>query len=207
MTSQQVYQGIRGFISNHDHKFKNVYVYDWECDSFSVTSSGYVYEIEVKVSRSDFMADFKKPKHHFFKTMKNGYSILAGDVSWINEREGNNYIRREFQHIKPMMVGYENCPNRFFFACPVGLVEVHEVPKYAGLLYVMDSGEIRVIKKAPLLHKEPINPGKMLFSKYLYGYLNQKDEIRQLQESLKRAKYKIEAVDDTRTEKTFNPVI
>lgn len=121
MTSQQVYQGIRSFISNHDHKFQNVYVYDWECDSFSVTSTGYVYEIEVKVSRSDFMADFKKPKHHFFKTMKNGYSILAGDVSWISERDGNTYIRREFQHIKPMMVGYENCPNRFFFACPVGL--------------------------------------------------------------------------------------
>src|SRR5688572_4816975 len=76
MKAVDVYRGVRSFTSNHDHKFENVYVHEWEADSFSVTSTGYVYEIEVKISRSDFLADFKKPKHHLFKSYKSGHGIL-----------------------------------------------------------------------------------------------------------------------------------
>lgn len=36
-----------------------------EMDVMSVSKSGYLYEFEVKVSRSDFMADFKKKNRQF----------------------------------------------------------------------------------------------------------------------------------------------
>ena len=39
----------------------------WECDVLSITKSGYATEYEIKISRSDFKADFKKPKHRGFE--------------------------------------------------------------------------------------------------------------------------------------------
>lgn len=189
MIAADVYKGVRMFVRNHDHKFENVFVHSWEADSFSVTSTGYVYEIEVKISRSDFFADFKKPKHHFFKSYKSGMGIMPMG-------EGRNWegwpLTDQFPELRNFQINYNNIqaqpfnyktsPNRFFYACPVGLLEAHEIPEYAGLLYVMDTfREPRVIKKAPLLHKDPINIKEMLFNKYYYLSINQKEEIRNLQ--------------------------
>lgn len=36
----------------------------WEADLLTVTQSGYLNEFEIKVSKSDFMNDFKKKKHY-----------------------------------------------------------------------------------------------------------------------------------------------
>lgn len=40
---------------------------DFELDVMSVSKSGMMYEFEVKISRSDFLADKKKRKHDFYK--------------------------------------------------------------------------------------------------------------------------------------------
>jgi hypothetical protein len=148
-------------VVNHDHKFQNIYVHGWEADHFSVTSTGYSYEIEIKVSRSDFKADFKKPKHLFFKNIRNGFSILQAGLSYKyfnwNEIDFSQFpelrnFKIEYNNIRAIQVDYKSSPNRFYFACPCGLIESAEIPKYAGLVYVMDSGEARIIKKAPLIH-------------------------------------------------------
>lgn len=182
MTSDKVYRGVRSMFHNHDHKFENVYIYDWECDHFSVTGSGYAYEIEIKVSKSDFKADFQKPKHHFFKCIKNGFSI-------INQGRGYTWIEKdqkvEYTNINPVEISFKNCPNIFYFACPVGLIEAHEVPKYSGLIYIMDNGDARIIKKAPYIHKVKVEPSKILFKKYMYGFLNMKMEFDALKRDLK----------------------
>ena len=41
----------------------------WECDLVSVTKSGFMHEYEIKISLSDFKADFNKPngKHETLK--------------------------------------------------------------------------------------------------------------------------------------------
>ena len=36
-----------------------------ECDVVSVSSSGYIYEYEIKISRGDFRKDFIKEKHEY----------------------------------------------------------------------------------------------------------------------------------------------
>lgn len=47
-----------------DKVFPNVFLKKHEADIFLVTPSGYLYEYEVKITRSDFFADFKKTNKH-----------------------------------------------------------------------------------------------------------------------------------------------
>lgn len=42
----------------------NVYFYQWESDLLYISRAGYVTEFEVKLTRSDFRADFKKVARH-----------------------------------------------------------------------------------------------------------------------------------------------
>lgn len=155
MHAEKIYQAIESMFANHDFKLRNVFVHDWEADHFSVTSSKYTYEIEVKISRSDFFCDFKKPKHDVFKSE---------------------------------LRNYKTCPNKFYYACPVGLIESHEVPDYAGLIWRMDSGGTRIIKKAPFIHKDIFNHREMLFDKYYYKWVGLKAKVWELEDTIQQLK-------------------
>lgn len=51
-------------------------------------------------------------------------------------------------------------PNRFYYACPEGLINIDDVPEYAGLIYIEKFNMkkyTKIIKKAPLLHHECIS--------------------------------------------------
>ena len=98
-----------------------------ETDVISISKSDYIYEYEVKISRSDFKADFKKTKH-----------TLITEGKFIKEtKEETLYL----------------LPNYFYFVVPENLINVDEIPEYAGLIYVSEKQEYITIKKAPLLHK------------------------------------------------------
>ena len=43
--------------------------------------------------------------------------------------------------------------NYFYYTCPEGLILQTEIPEFAGLIYATNEG-LKVIKKAPLLHKK-----------------------------------------------------
>lgn len=93
-----------------------------ECDVFRINKSDFVIEYEIKISRADFFADFKKTgltdnKHEKLKTGIGNY-----------------------------------CPNRFFFVMPAGLVDISEIPSYAGLI-TYDGKWLTIIKSGKLLHK------------------------------------------------------
>lgn len=189
MKADEAYEQIRSFVSNHDYKLENVYVHNWEADSFSVTSTKYSYEIEIKVSRSDFFNDFKKDKHHLFKSYKKGWGIYKG-IPLYNKHSAGTQIAKEFPDLADFKIGYhtmnavqftnKHVPNRFYFAVPEGLVTVDEIPEYAGLIYF---GELsaRVVKQAPYLHKDKINVKEMLFDKYFWLSENQKRKITRLE--------------------------
>lgn len=93
-----------------------------ECDVISISKSNYIYEYEVKISRSDFFADFKKIKH---KLMTEGVGIKE-----------ETYLS----------------PNYFYFVVPEGLVSVDEVPKYSGLIYMNGNFEFEIVKKPLMIH-------------------------------------------------------
>lgn len=111
-----------------------------ECDVMTISKAGFVHEFEIKLSRSDFKAEFrnKKSKHEELK----GVECTRTYNEWIAGSEtGNRYT----VIIKP---------NYFFFVCPEGLIKIEEVPEYSGLIYIprLIPSEIIIVKKAPRLH-------------------------------------------------------
>lgn len=57
------------FISN------NIFFYDgWECDVMGITHDDRIIEVEVKISKSDFIADFDKKGKHYQTSNGNGAS-------------------------------------------------------------------------------------------------------------------------------------
>lgn len=81
------------------HSFLNTYC---DADFVAVTSSGQVYEFEIKVSRADFLRDFKKRRHAIYT----------------DERPGQKPNR--FWYVAPPGVVDENLPEW------AGLIEVTE---------------------------------------------------------------------------------
>lgn len=151
----------------------NLYVFSnsWESDYLSLTKSGYLYEGEVKISKSDFKADFKKEKKHLLlETKYNGKSLTDNDL----------------------------CPHYFFYAVPEGLIDVSEVPEYAGLVYATTYYPyVKWVKKPPLLHKEKYDDTTLnLQEKFYYNMINWKrkalkefpNQISQMKRLLKENK-------------------
>lgn len=109
----------------------------FEADVLMLTKSGMAYEYEVKTSRGDFKKDFTKLAKHKI------YSNTKPDII-----RGRKYPRR---------------PNHFYYACKEGLIDVTEIPKYAGLIYVTKDKKLKIIKKAPKLHSHKFT-NEMLWS-------------------------------------------
>jgi hypothetical protein len=156
------------FFATADYKLSNVFIFDWESDFFCITSSGYSMEVEVKISRSDFKADFNKTqKHHVLKNATKALVTIPGhsmrDFSYVS-------------YVKP------KCPNKFFYCCPEGLIKAHEVPDFAGLLYYNGSisNPIKQVKAAKWLHKNKLDLSKALLQKYYYMYQNLRNDYNQL---------------------------
>lgn len=102
-----------------------------ECDVLSISKADFIYEYEVKVSRSDFKADFKKPKH-----------MLINEGKYI--KESNKKGIKQVWYL---------VPNYFYFVVPENLISIEEVPIYAGLIYVNERMIFNTVKKAPIIHK------------------------------------------------------
>lgn len=62
------------FLCQPKYLINNLYVFSWESDYLALTKSGYWYEIEVKISRADFKADFKKIEKHNQLANSNEYA-------------------------------------------------------------------------------------------------------------------------------------
>lgn len=63
MTEKIIQKALLQNFSSHTYKFANAYFFNNESDLLTFLPSGFCYEIEIKISRSDFKADFKKEKH------------------------------------------------------------------------------------------------------------------------------------------------
>lgn len=109
-----------------------------ECDVISISKSGYVYEYEIKVSRSDFKADFKKTWKHEKLINLEPLRILD---EWMNGKKTGGKVTQVI------------IPNYFYYVTPPGMLKVDEIPPYAGLGEETGESWIRIIKKAPKLHK------------------------------------------------------
>jgi hypothetical protein len=135
-----------------------------ECDVLRITESNIVYEYEIKNSRSDFKADFKKVYKH---------DRLSGRKD------------RDQEYIK--WNGNPGRPNHFYYVCREGLIQASEVPEYSGLIWIVGD-KIEVKKKASKLHSFKANDklvravAKLLSARFVFGgcsYMNYAREQRE----------------------------
>lgn len=213
MTAIDIDKKLRDKFKSHKYELSNSYVYNWESDFFSITSTGYSQEIEVKVSLSDFRADFMKTsKHNLLKSAFHGnktycwagylqYEVkgfhrkrwdekVPFETTYSHSKKSDETVWRkrgwEFQQISSEIRIQEigNCPNKFWYCCPTGVIPVNEVPEYAGLYYISDNMRMTVIKKAPFIHKEKQDLTQVLLDKFYWESINLRNAIKRKQLSL-----------------------
>lgn len=179
----------------YTYQLCNAYVFRWESDFFCLAKSGYSYEIEVKVSRSDYFADFSKKRKHRILKRKGKYHVNRDfvcfdpteklvQIAWKNydyEQFDTYRYSRPYSNISIVKIS-EVRPNKFIYAVPAGLITPDEVPDYAGLIYSHFEGErfkgIEIVKNPPALHREKKDFTKILLKKYYWAYLNSLDQKR-----------------------------
>jgi hypothetical protein len=103
----------------------NYFLGAFECDLFTVTDKEFVVEYEVKISKSDYKADFLKSK----------------TIGWKDET-------RVFKH---SLIKEGNRCHRFYFVVPKGLIDKSEVPQYCGLITWDEWEGFKTVKRAPVL--------------------------------------------------------
>lgn len=128
--------------SGYEIVIPNFYLGNFEMDVFRRMKTGYIYEYEIKISRSDFFNDFKKfRKRRKVEPHQNYSSYKFFDYEKILKHDE--------------LRNGDGQANRFYFVVPEGLVALDEVPKHAGLIYYKSQWKtFKIVKNAPLLHKK-----------------------------------------------------
>jgi hypothetical protein len=115
---------------NYQYRLFNSYIFPWESDFFAMAKqTDYCIEIEIKMSRADFKADFEK------------------NLTYKSEKK-HTYLQDSLKLFKP---------NKFAFACPEGLILPDELPSEYGLFYASEKKNWMECIRAPkFLHKEKL---------------------------------------------------
>lgn len=103
------------------------------------------------------IARFKR--HWFFET-----DVLAVSKSLVTTEYEIKVTRADFlkETQKEGKYGFlsgqraprKGIPHRFFYAVPEGLISPDEIPGYAGLIYVSESGKLTQIRKPAWIHRQ-----------------------------------------------------
>lgn len=188
LTEQKIQRVLGGFIASPKYSVDGLFVFGWESDKLIWTKAGYIYEFEIKISRSDYMNDFrhKVEKHLLLNSALPDESTVAREADLFGnlfKEKRKRYPQITMEQAKDRMksVG-ERMPNYFYYAVPEGLLDADEVPPYAGLVYITtykDGFEdqpdkwlhrIKIVRKAPQLHKTKYTDAELnLGEKFYYN--------------------------------------
>lgn len=140
------------------------------------TNNKYCYDVEIKISKADFKADFKKTRKHDILE-KGGYKT--------NYRK--SVVRNGKRKMLPAgrLIEVDKRPNRFYFAVPEGLISPEDVPEYAGLIYVNKTGKVTKVREGKLLHKKKLNIEKLLCRKFYFRWLDALSAVEIVKSELK----------------------
>ena len=175
----------RFFAENSVRYFMdNMFVFRWESDKLIETKTGYIYEFEIKISKADFKNDFKNKvdKHMILSGSKVcGQEYLSSFAKWYAELEEraktSPYLRVRlangcYDETKEQnRIDKQRKPNKYYYAVPEGLINVEEVPDYAGLIWVTNTGILIEKKKAPYIHKEKYNDAELKLGEKFYYHM------------------------------------
>ena len=186
LTEQKIQRVLGGFIASPKYRVDGLFVFGWESDKLLWTKAGYIYEFEIKISRSDYLNDFKhKAEKHLLLNSalpdKRTEAQEADLFGYLLKEKRKHYPQITMEQAKDMMknVG-ERMPNYFYYAVPEGLLELEEVPPYAGLVYITTHKgsyekepdkwrhSYKVVRKAPQLHKTKYTDAELKLSEKFY---------------------------------------
>lgn len=128
-----------------------------EWDGLHISNAGYLTCYEIKLSRSDFKADFKKDRHYLL-------------------------TERLEEHPEKMFLKLGLLPKHVYYVCHGFKITEEDVPDYAGLLLVDERGFTRKVKDAPVLWKKKVTSEqiqgiyKTLANRYIYKKLEDQRE-------------------------------
>jgi hypothetical protein len=140
--AKDIIQSLSLRYVNHKYLINNAYLFDWESDFFSVSESQYLYEYEIKVSKSDFKDDFNKKSKH---------QLLESETPGSFQKKPNKF----FYAVPKGLLMSHMIPSY------AGLIEVSDANEPAN-----------IIKDAPFLHREKLFPQymKILLDKFYWRY-------------------------------------
>lgn len=224
MTERIIQRQLRSLFGNYDYILFNTFMYAWESDFFAISKSGYSVEIEVKISKADFRKDFNKTDKHLLLTNHKKPAIVR------SYRPFKPYLRAcqtEYQY-RPGDCSYvdfdcpaDKIPNKFYYACPEGLLTVDDIPAYAGLIHIKATNKIIKcpyngpdiikpafeaveIKKAPILHRKMKDHSKSLLSKYYWKHKNDRVDVLTFLNSIERLNGELAALHKDSIEQIRN---
>jgi len=92
----------------------------------------------------------------------------------------NDFKHKNDKHVKVLQnLEHKWKPNYFYYAVPENMISINEVPEYAGLIYVSENGSNKMVKQAPKLHTEKVDPNKLgLVDKFYYNMVNAKIDAK-----------------------------
>jgi len=113
-------------------------------DVFHLSRNEYITEYEIKISIGDFKKDFKK------KRSKKEFT-----------RKGRQIVDK-FKHDTIAAGEYDS--NKFYFVVPKDLINIKDIPDYAGLIYYDEDKDLKkrfiIIKKPKFIHTNKIECGE-----------------------------------------------
>ena len=152
-----VFNNQRNFSTTYEIAIPNCFTqHDNEADLFFIRKSGFCDEIEIKVSRSDFLADKTKRVH--YRPCEND------EWDWEGKFEFAPYTKPKYE---ALVGGFMT--NYFWFAIKEGIADISEIPTFAGLIIVKPDGKIKVAKQPDRLHRNKLDfQQRYKFSKLLH---------------------------------------
>lgn len=130
----------------------------FECDVFELTAAGYFREFEIKLTRSDFLADVNKCQSR-----------------WNGQRTELGFTYENYYKHAALASRSDAGPVEFWYVCPEGMIDIGELPEWAGLLECKSRAgrpascmNMTVVRRAPRLHDTKAYPGVVAHAKGIF---------------------------------------
>jgi len=128
----------RRFQTRYQLMVPNAVWYDNELDLACFRMSGFLDEFEIKMSRSDFKADFKKTSRYMEK---------GSDAPTWKKKGGLKH---------DLLISGDAIANHFYFVLRDGIASAEEIPEEYGVIWIRDGGWLQVEREATRLHSRKL---------------------------------------------------
>ena len=162
--------GVRGLKKKTTIKFTEEYIQSKL--NFFLSESAQKYNMD-----NLYIFDWESDK--LIKT-KSGY-LYEFEIKVSRDDFHNDFKNKQNKHLILEGKEEERKPNYFYYAVPEGLIDVDEIPSYAGLVYIKEDGYgingLRIVRTAPKLHGVKYSDEELgLIDKFYYNMKSYKDK-------------------------------